>query len=155
MAGRRELENLAELKNLVGEEIVVSDWFAVTQERINQFADATNDWQWIHVDAARAVAESPFKAPIAHGFLTNSLMSFLSEQALKFRQPPRMGINYGFDRLRFVAPLLANSKIRLRLSLKRVEELAGAVQTTWDVVIESEGGAKPNCVAEWLTRYYE
>lgn len=151
----RELKNLAELKNLVGEEVAVSDWFEVTQERINRFADATNDHQWIHVDAARAASESPFKATIAHGFLTVSLLSFLSEQALKFRQPPKMSINYGFDRVRFVAPVTANSKIRLRLFLKRVEELAGAVQTIWEAVIESENRAKPNCVAEWLTRYYD
>lgn len=151
----KEIENLAELKTLIGTEVGVSDWFEVTQERINKFAEATNDWQWIHVDAERAAKESPFETTIAHGFLTVSLMSFLTGQSFSFRHPPRMGVNYGFNRVRFVSPVLVDSKIRLRLTLKNVEEIAGGAQIVWNATIESENGAKPNCVAEWLTRYYE
>ena len=142
-----------ELRGLVGQEVGVSDWFAVTQERITQFADATGDHQWIHVDVTRAAAESPFKTTIAHGFLTLSLMSTLIREAFEFTGL-RMAINYGLNRVRFVAPVLAGSRIRARIVCGAVEDAGGAYQATWAVTVEREGESKPACVADWLVRYY-
>jgi acyl dehydratase len=141
------------LGDRVGQEIAVGDWFAVTQERITLFADATGDHQWIHVDAARAAAESPFKTTIAHGFLTLSLMSTLIRDAIEFAGL-RMAINYGLDRVRFVAPVAAGSRIRARIVCGAVEDAGGALQVTWAVTVEREGESKPACVADWLVRYY-
>jgi len=141
------------LRDRVGHEIAVSDWLAITQERINQFADATGDHQWIHVDVARAAAESPFKTTIAHGFLTLSLMSTLVRDAIAF-SGLRMAINYGLNRVRFVAPVPSGSAVRARMAVGAFEEAGGAVQVTWNVTIERNGGDKPCCVADWLVRYY-
>ena len=141
------------LRDRVGQEIAVGEWFAVTQERITQFADATGDHQWIHVDAARAAAESPFKTTIAHGFLTLSLMSTLIREAIQFTGL-RMAINYGLNRVRFVAPVPAGSRIRARIVCGVVEDAGGACQVTWAVTVEREGESKPACVADWLVRYY-
>jgi len=141
------------LHDRVGQEIAVGDWFAVTQERITQFADATGDHQWIHVDAARAAAESPFKTTIAHGFLTLSLMSTLIREAIELTGL-RMAINYGLNRVRFVAPVLAGSRIRARIVCGAMEEAGGAYQVTWSITVEREGESKPACVADWLVRYY-
>jgi len=137
----------------VGQEIAVSDWLEITQDRINQFADATGDHQWIHVDAARASAESPFKKTIAHGFLTLSLMSTLIRDAVTF-SGVRMAINYGLNRVRFVAPVPSGSRIRARIAVGAYEETGTALQVTWSVTVERDGGDKPCCVAEWLVRYY-
>lgn len=137
----------------VGRELGVSEWHQVTQERIDEFADATGDRQWIHVDRARAAVESPFKTTIAHGFLTLSLASSLIRSALQF-DGARMAINYGLNRVRFMAPVPSGSRVRGRFALASVEETGGAVQAIWQVTIEREGIEKPCCVAEWLVRYY-
>ena len=149
-----ELENLRDLRGRIGQEIVVSEWLEITQERINQFADATDDRQWIHVDVGRAQRESPFQTTIAHGFLTVSMLSQLLNSSIKFGTA-KMGLNYGFNRLRFTGPVPAGSRVRGRFTLKALEEIEGGVQTTWAVMVEREGSDKPCLVAEWLTRRYE
>ena len=148
-----EIESIAKLKEYAGQEVATSDWLEVPQERINQFAEATEDRQWIHVDPERAARESPFKGPIAHGFLTLSLLSELMRLAVSVGGV-RMGINYGLNRVRFVAPVPAGSRIRGRFALSEVKEIKGGVQATWSVTVEREGGDKPCCAAEWLVRYY-
>ena len=150
-----EIDNLTHLRAFVGKEIAVSDWFEITQERINQFADATMDHQWIHVNEERAKTESPFGSTIAHGFLTLSLLPHLIQQSIKYKTPPKMGVNYGLNRLRFTAPVPVGSNIRARVTLQTIEEIQGGVQVTWNVVVEREGEAKPCLVAEWLGRSYE
>jgi len=149
-----ELASLRDLKDRVGEEVVVSNWLEMTQERINGFAQATGDHQWIHVDPERARRESPFGVPIAHGFLTLSLLSKFLSESVRFSQS-KMGVNYGINRLRFTAPVPVGARIRARLTVKRLEELQGGVQVTWAVVLEREGSDKPCLIAEWLTRRYE
>jgi acyl dehydratase len=150
-----ELASVASLRNRIGQELAVSDWLDVTQERIDQFAHATEDRQWIHVDPERAARELPARTTIAHGFLTLALVSALARRA--FALPGlRMAINYGVNRVRFVSPLPAGSRIRGRFSPIAVEDVDDAVQVTWKVVVEREhGGEKPACVAEWLVRYFE
>src|SRR5215831_20432572 len=148
------IENILALSGLVGQEVAVSDWLMVSQDRIDLFAEATEDRQWIHVDVERAARESPFKETIAHGFLTLSLLSELGKRAM-FVGGVRMGINYGLNRVRFVCPVRAGSRIRGRFTLVVLEEIKGGVQATWGVTVEREGGDKPCCVAEWLVRYYE
>lgn len=150
----KEITSLEELKNLVGQEIGLSDWFEVTQSRINDFAEATLDRQWIHLDVERARAESPYGTTIAHGFLTLSLISYLGSQALSLRPLFRTGINYGLNRVRFPAAVPAGARIRARFVLQSVEEIPGGIHVTWNVTVEVEGGQKPALVAEWLVRYY-
>ena len=147
------IESLEELGARVGSEVAVSDWLDVSQQRINQFAETTEDRQWIHIDPDRAARESPFRQTIAHGFLTLSLLSELGKRAMSV-SGVRMGINYGLNRVRFVAPVPANSKIRGRFALGAWEEIKGGWQATWNVTVEREGGDKPCLVAEWLVRYY-
>src|SRR3954467_15214929 len=141
------------LGNRIGEEIAVSNWIEVTQERINQFADATGDHQWIHVDPARAAAELPSKTTIAHGFLTLSLLSTLIRESIQF-PGLRMAINYGLNRVRFVSPVPSGSRIRALITLQAVAEVSGGFQVTWQVTIEPEGGDKPACGADWVVRDY-
>jgi len=148
-----EITDVRALRDRIGEEIAVGDWFEVSQARIDQFAEATGDTQWIHVDPARAAAESPFKTTIAHGFLTLSLLSTLIRQAMTFHGL-RMAINYGMNRMRFVSPVPAGSRIRARFMLVSVEDASGSVQVTWQVTIDREHSDKPCCVAEWIVRYY-
>ena len=148
-----EIKDVRALRDRIGEEIAVGDWFEVSQARIDQFAAATGDAQWIHVDPARAAAESPFKTTIAHGFLTLSLLSSLIRDAMTFHGL-RMAINYGMNRMRFVAPVPAGSRIRARFVPVSVEDASGSVQVTWQVTIEREHSDKPCCVAEWIVRYY-
>ncbi len=150
-----EIENLSHLRALVGKEIAVSDWFEITQERINQFADATLDHQWIHLNEERAKTESPFGSTIAHGFLTLSLLPHLIQSSIKYKTPPKMGVNYGLNRLRFTAPVPSGSNVRARITLQSIEEIPGGVQVTWNVVVEREGAEKPCLIAEWLGRSYE
>lgn len=145
--------NLEELAAKVGQEVVVSDWLEVTQERIDQFADATGDHQWIHVDTERARRESPFGTTIAHGFLTLSLLSHFLNHSLEFGNS-KMGVNYGCNRLRFTAPVKAGSRLRARFKLKELQRIEGGVQMIWDVVMECEGQQKPVLVAEWVGRRY-
>jgi acyl dehydratase len=130
------------LRDLIGKEIAVSDWYEVTQEKIDQFAEATGDRQWIHVDAARAAAESPFRTTIAHGFLTLSLLSELLRRAVQL-VGTRMAINYGVNRVRFVSPVPSGSRVRGRFAANSVEEMHGAIQVTWGVTIERTGADKP------------
>ena len=149
-----QIESIAALSDHIGDEVAVSDWLEVSQERINQFAESTEDRQWIHVDPERAARESPFKETIAHGFLTLSLLSELGKRAMSVGGV-RMGINYGLNRVRFVRPVPAGSRIRGRFMLATVEEIKGGVQATWNVTVERDGSERPCCVAEWLVRYYE
>jgi len=151
---KRTLDSPEALKALVGQEIAVTDWFNVTQERIQQFADATLDHQWIHVDVDRARRESPFKAPIAHGFLTLSLLPHFMHQALDIRQGVRLGVNYGLNRVRFVSPVRAGSNIRASIVLQSLKDVQDGMEAVFNVTVEVEGGEKPCCVAEWVVRYY-
>ncbi len=149
-----EISSAAWLRERLGQEVAVGDWMQLTQERINQFAEATDDRQWIHVDPDRAAVESPFKSTIAHGFLTLSLVSVLTRKAMTW-SGLRMAVNYGLNRVRFVAPVPAGARIRGRFSPIALEDAAGgSVQVTWSVTIEREDGDRPCCVAEWLVRYY-
>lgn len=150
----REITSLEELHSLAGQEVAVGDWFEVSQDRINLFADATGDHQWIHVDVERAKTESPYRTTIAHGFLTLSLLSQLMSETVKINLPMRMGINYGLNKVRFPSAVPAGSKIRARAVLQAIEEIAGGRQLVWEITIEREGANKPCCVAEWLVRYY-
>ena len=147
------IETLSELIPLIGQEVAVSDWLEITQERVNRFAQATGDHQWIHVDVDRATA-GPFGAPIAHGFLTLSLLPQFFESALQLQQV-RMGVNYGLNKVRFIAPVPVGSRLRARLRLQACEPIEReGMQTTWDVSIEREGSTKPVCIAESIARYY-
>jgi acyl dehydratase len=149
-----ELKSLRDLCDKIGQEVAVSPWLEITQERIDRFAEATEDRQWIHIDMERARRESPFKGTVAHGFLTASMLSRLLGSSIRFASA-KMGVNYGFNRLRFTDPVPAGSRVRGRFTLKALEEIEGGVQTTWDVVIEREGSDKPCLVAEWITRRHE
>ena len=146
-------ERLADLQLQAGQEIAVSDWLTVTQERINQFADATGDHQWIHVDAGRA-KNSPFKSTIAHGFLTLSLIPGFSDPSIKIKSV-KMGVNYGLNKVRFTNPVKVNSRVRGRFVLKAFDAIEGGAQLTMSVTIEIEGQEKPACVAESISRRFE
>jgi len=147
------MKSLRELEGREGEEIGVSPWLEVTQERVDTFAKAIDDFQWIHVDPARA-AKSPFGGTIAHGFLTLSLLSHLAERTFSFADR-RMGINYGLNRVRFTAPLKTGSRVRARFKLLKLEKLEGnGMQVTWNATVEADGQEKPVLVAEWLGRHY-
>jgi acyl dehydratase len=145
------ISNVQQFKDLVGTEVAVTDWMQITQERIREFAEATDDPQWIHVDEARAVRESPYGKTVAHGFLTLSLLPHLLREVLDM-EGARMGINYGLNRVRFTGPVPSGSRIRARFKLAACEDVPGGVQTTWEVTVEREGEAKPALIAEWLTR---
>lgn len=149
----RTIRDLAQLGELAGQEIGASDWIVVSQEQIDAFADATGDHQWIHVDAERARSETPFGTTIAHGFLTLSLISALMRSAIAV-EGVRMSINYGLNRVRFVSPVPAGSRIRGSVALGALTPVAGGAQATWNVTVEREGTDKPCLVAEWLVRYY-
>ena len=148
----RSFDTLAELAACAGQEITVTDWSAVTQQQIDQFADATGDHQWIHVDAERAKA-GPFGATIAHGYLTLSLLAGFFDRAVHVGGV-RMGINYGLNKVRFMAPVPAGSRLRVRIALLSTEPIDGGLQAAWKCTIEREGADKPVCVAEPLSRYY-
>jgi acyl dehydratase len=148
----KRFEKLAELQALVGQQIGLSDWIGVDQRRIDQFAEATGDHQWIHVDPARAAA-GPFKTTIAHGFLTLSLLPEMFASAFEVGDT-RMGVNYGLNRVRFPAPVPVDSRLRGSFKLLAYEPLDGGAQLTIEVTMEREGSAKPVCVAESLTRRY-
>ena len=148
---------LEELRARIGEDVHVSDWYTVTQQRIQAFADATGDHQWIHVDVERAARESPWRTTIAHGYLTLSLFPMLRGLAADGRPPypgVRQGINYGLDRLRFPNAVRAGSRIRARCTLLGVEEIPGGLQVTERYTAEIEGEGKPACVADAIFRLY-
>jgi len=148
------IENLDALKDFVGRELATTGWFEVTQERISQFAEATEDRQWIHLDADRAQSESPYGVTIAHGFLTLSLISHFSKQALQIQNGVGMIINYGLNRVRFAAPVPAGSKIRARFTLQSLKEIGNATEAVFAVAVEVQSHSKPACVAEWVIRLY-
>jgi len=151
---KREVADIQELKSLVGQEVAVGDWLEITQERINQFADATNDHQWIHVDPERARRESPFGGPVAHGFFTLSLLPMLTER-ITLVHGLKSRANYGLDKVRFTAPVPVGAKLRIRATLQTVDdEGAGGVKVAWLVTFEIEGGDKPVCVALSLAKLY-
>lgn len=149
----REFNSLAELKDLIGQEVAQSDWVEISQERVNTFADATGDHQWIHIDVERAKRESPFGGPIAHGFLTLSLLPMLVANAIKLTYV-KMGVNYGLNKVRFPSPVPVGSRVRARLKLLEIEDIKDGAQFTWEVTIEREGQDKPVCVAESISRAY-
>lgn len=148
------LETLQSLKNFVGREIATTDWFLVTQDRIRQFAETTEDRQWIHVDPERAERESPYGATIAHGFLTLSLMSYFIKQIIQMPRDVRLSVNYGLNRVRFPTPVRAGAEIRARVTLQSLKELPDSVEAVFEIFMEAKAVAKPCCVAEWIVRYY-
>lgn len=149
----RVFESLAELAGCVGEEIAVSDWVEVSQERIDAFAQATGDHQWIHVDPERA-ARGPFGTTIAHGYLTLSMLPMFMESAIELRGV-RMSVNYGLNRVRFPAPVPAGSRLRARFRIASVEDVGkGGLQIVTEATIEREGGDRPVCIAETVARRY-
>ena len=148
------LEDLGSLKGSVGREVGVTEWFSLTHKRIEQFAEATEDRQWIHLDRERSSKESPYGTTIAHGFLTLSLVSYFVREAITIRGGFRMAVNYGLNRVRFPSPVRSDSKIRARVVLQGLKELSDAVELTFGVTIENEDSDKPCCVAEWIVRYY-
>jgi acyl dehydratase len=169
-----EIENLNSLKQFEGREFPATDWFVITQDRIQKFADVTEDRQWIHVNAERAQSESPFGGNVAHGFLTLSLLSYFLKQAIHIRSGIAMSVNYGLNKVRFPSPVLAGSAVRARvtlLSAKLMEKESGEfmkkesgefmkkasrgfVDATFLIHVASQSTEKPCCVAEWLVRYY-
>ena len=148
------LPSLQLLQAYTGREIATTDWLTVTQERIQQFAEATGDSQWIHLDPARAQRESPYGATIAHGFLTLSLMSYFLKEAIELPGEVRRTINYGLNRVRFPAAVRAGQNIRARIRLESCNELSDSVEAVFGVAIEMQGSDKPCCIAEWILRYY-
>ena len=147
------MTSIRELERRVGEEVGVSPWVAITQERIDTFAKAIEDFQWIHVDPVRAKI-TDFGGTIAHGFFTLSLLSHLAESTFSFAER-KMGINYGLNRVRFTSPVPVNSRVRARFTVQKFERIEpNGVQVTWNVMIEREGADKPAVVAEWIGRHY-
>lgn len=149
----KTFQTLQDLAACVGQNVATSDWVTISQEQINQFAQATGDHQWIHVDVERAKA-GPFGAPIAHGFLTLSLIPTFFENALHVVQV-RMGVNYGLNKVRFISPVPVQSRLRAHLKLLKGEAIDNeGMQMTWEVTVEREGATKPVCIAESLARHY-
>jgi acyl dehydratase len=145
-------ESLDDLRKAIGTEVGLSDWLVIDQARINMFADATEDHQWIHIDPAKA-AQGPFGTTVAHGYLTLSLLPRLSEGVVTVAGV-RMGVNYGLNKVRFPAPVPVGSRVRARYELLSVDDVEGGVQTVFRVTVEREGGDKPVCVAETVSRFY-
>ena len=148
------LETPYALKDLLGHEIATTEWVVVSHEQIRQFADVTDDRQWIHIDPERASRESPYGTTIAHGFLTLSLLSKFLRDAIRIQSGVRMSVNYGLNRVRFPAAVVAGARIRARFTLQSVKELPGALEAVFHATLEAEGTEKPCCVAEWVLRYY-
>jgi acyl dehydratase len=148
------LSNPGDLREFVGREIGFTEWFPVTQERIEQFALATEDRQWIHLDRERARKESPYGSTIAHGFLTLSLISHFVKETIEIQNGVRLAVNYGLNRVRFPAAVLADSRIRARVALQDLKEQPDWLEAVYAVTIESDQATKPCCIAEWIVRYY-
>ena len=149
----KTFQTLSDLAACVGQEVAVSDWLTITQSQVNQFAEATGDHQWIHVDPVKAKS-GPFGGPIAHGFLTLSLLPKFFESSFEIVQS-RMGVNYGLTKVRFTAPVPVGSRLRARMTLLASEPIDnGGIQMVWQVLVEREGADKPVCVAESLVRRY-
>jgi acyl dehydratase len=149
------INDLQSLKELVGREIGVSEWFCVTSERVERFAEATGDRQWIHLDRERASKESPYGGTIAHGFLTLSLISHLMKDVMEIRSGVRLAVNYGLNRVRFPAAVRTDSRIRVRVTLLALKELPDSAEAIFMVTVEIDKSEKPGCVAEWIVRYYQ
>ena len=148
---------LEELKPQIGSETFVGEWFEITQQRINQFADATEDHQWIHVDVERAKSMSPYGSTVAHGFLTLSLTPYLTDTVAPNKLPfpdLKMAVNYGLNRVRFPHAVKPGDRIRVRSTLQNAEEVKGSLQVISLVTVEIEGQEKPGCVAEMVARFY-
>jgi len=149
----KTFQTIAELAACVGQEVAVSDWLTITQQQVNLFAEATGDHQWIHVDPEKA-AQGPFGGPIAHGFLTLSLIPKFFESSFVI-VGSRMGVNYGLNKVRFTSPVPVGSRLRARMKLLSAQPIDNdGVQMTWEVTVEREGSTKPVCVAESLVRRY-
>ena len=149
----KTFQTLAELADCLGQEVAISDWLTVTQQQINLFAEATGDHQWIHVDPEKA-AKGPFGGPIAHGFLTLSLIPKFFESSFEIIGS-RMGVNYGLNKVRFTSPVPVGSRLRARMKLLATQPIDNdGVQMTWEVTVEREGSGKPVCIAESLVRRY-
>jgi acyl dehydratase len=148
------VENLHSLAGFVGREIGTTEWFTVAQDRIQQFAEITEDRQWIHVDPERAQRDSPYGSTIAHGFFTLALLSHFLRQAIQIGSGVRMSVNYGLNRVRFPSPVPAGSRIRAHFTLQALKDIADGMEATFSVVIDNENSKKPCCVAEWVIRYY-
>ena len=149
----REFESLAQIKSCVGQEVAVSDWETITQDRIDKFADATGDHQWIHIDPSRA-AQGPFGSTIAHGFLTLSLLPMFFQRTIVMRDV-KMGVNYGLNRVRFTSPVPVGSELQARFKLVSCEDIAdNGAQMVWEVTFERKGAERPVCVAESISRRY-
>src|SRR5271155_4035279 len=148
------VENPQALRQFVGREIGVSEWLRISQERVVQFAEATEDRQWIHLDAARAIAESPYGTTIAHGFLTLSLISHFTKDVIQIASGVKLAVNYGLNRVRFPAPVKVGSRIRATIVLQGLKESAESFEATLRVTIACEGADQPSCVAECIVRYY-
>lgn len=148
-----EIPRLQDLPQRLGEEVAQSDWLLITQERVDLFAEATGDRQWIHVDVARAERESPFGGPIAHGYLTLSLLAKFLHDSIKVGNV-RMGVNYGCNRVRFTSPVRVGKSVRARYKLAAYEEIAGGAQVTWNATVDIQGSDKPACIVEMLSRWY-
>lgn len=148
-----QFSTIQDAKARVGQEIGVSNWMLIEQERVNAFAQVTGDQQWIHVDVERATRESPFGGPIVHGYLTLSLLAKFAQECIHV-EGIKLAVNYGLNRVRFAAPVKVGSRVRAKFVLGAVEEIPGGAQLVWQAVIEIEGGDKPACVAEMVTRWY-
>jgi acyl dehydratase len=149
----KKFETIDELRALIGQEVALGDWVPITQEQINLFAEATGDYQWIHVDKARAAAESPYGTTIAHGCLTLALIPRFMADTLEL-PPAKMLVNYGMNRVRFPAPVRCGVRVRPRIFLLGIEDVTGGLQFNWKVQIEVEDSEKPACIAEILSREY-
>lgn len=150
-----EIEKIEDLTGLVGQELAVSDWIEVTQEMINHFAEATKDMQWIHIDVERAKRESPFGGPIAHGFLTLSLIPYLDSLCTVIKQPFKLTVNQGVSKLRFMAAVRAGARVRVRKKLASVSKIEGGWRTAWKATVDIENEKHPALVAELVMRYIE
>ncbi len=149
----KTFQTLQDLAACVGQEIAVSDWITITQEQVNQFAEATGDRQWIHIDVEKAKS-GPFGAPIAHGFLTLSLIPRFFESTFEIAES-KMGVNYGLNKVRFTAPVPVGSRLRARMKLLSADPIDNnGLQMAWEVIVEREGADRPVCVAESLSRRY-
>lgn len=149
----RDIDSLAQLKELVGGEVAVSDWLTVDQRQVDQFAEASGDRQWIHVDVERSKRELPYGGTVAHGFLTLALLPRFFSESIRMTDV-RMLVNYGLNRVRFPAPLPVGSRVRGRLKLLSVADIPGGAEMIWEVTVEREGEEKPVCVAEAIFRRY-
>jgi acyl dehydratase len=148
------IDKLDSLSKYLGQEIATTEWLQVSQAQIQQFADATGDHNWIHIDAEHARRESPYGTTIAHGFLTLSLISQFMTQSLRVQRGVRMTINYGLNRVRFPSPVRVDSRIRARITLQALKDRGDCTEAVYSIVVEVADLEKPCCVAEWILRYY-